>query len=115
MAAAVALRRFPRGLEPEGPRPSLKRPRIPPMPASRRVGTGMVLNFRASKVSLPGLRRWLIVALTGTVIGVTLAVSVLVQRIFDNFGPGVASDLDWKTQRGAQELARAVDLGLAVQ
>ena len=66
-------------------------------------------------MSIPRLRRWLIIGLTVAVVGFTVAVSVLVQRIFDNFGPGVASDLQWKTLRGAQELARAVDLGLAVQ
>lgn len=69
----------------------------------------------SSKMSIPRLRRWLIIGLTVAVVGFTVAVSVLVHRIFDNFGPGVASDLQWKTLRGAQELAAAVDLGLAVQ
>ena len=69
----------------------------------------------SSKMSIPLLRRWLIIGLTIAVVGFTFAVAVLVQRIFDNFGPGVASDLHWKTLRGAQNLAAAVDLGVAVQ
>jgi two-component system chemotaxis sensor kinase CheA len=66
-------------------------------------------------MSIPRLRRWLIIGLTIAVVAFTVAVSVLVRRIFDNFGPGVASDLQWKTLRGAQELAAGVDLGLAMQ
>ena len=69
----------------------------------------------SSKMSIPRLRRWLIIGLTVAVVGFTVAVAVLVHRIFDNFGPGVASDLHWKTLRGAEDLAAAVDLGLAVQ
>jgi HPt (histidine-containing phosphotransfer) domain-containing protein/two-component sensor histidine kinase len=55
----------------------------------------------------------LAVLVTG-VLSFTVGVSVLVQRIFDNFGPAIQKDLDWKTVRGAQELAGAADLGLAL-
>jgi len=53
--------------------------------------------------------------LTIAIVTFTVSVFALVQKIFDNFGPGVARDLEWKTLRGAQELAGATDLGLAVQ
>jgi HPt (histidine-containing phosphotransfer) domain-containing protein len=69
----------------------------------------------AKKISIPRLRRLLLVVLTLSVIGFTAGVYVLVQRIFLNFGPGIEQDLIWKTVRGAQELAGAVDLGLAVK
>ena len=69
---------------------------------------------RQSRISIQGIRKLLFVVLTVSVIGFTVGVSVLVQRIFQNFGPAVEKDLDWKAARGAQELARACDLGLAV-
>lgn len=60
------------------------------------------------------LRRYILGLLTGAVVVFTIAVYILVQGIFNNFGPAVAEDLNWKTIRGAQELASASDLGLAV-
>jgi hypothetical protein len=49
-----------------------------------------------------------------SVVCFTGGVFALVGRIFDNFGPAVQNDLDWKTVRGAQELAHTADLGLAL-
>src|SRR6185436_18695320 len=60
------------------------------------------------------LRRLLLVVLAVAIVTFTTGVFVLVQRIFDNFGPGVREDLAWKTIRGAQELAHSADLGLAI-
>jgi len=69
---------------------------------------------RPPRITIQGLRRLILVVLTVSVVGFSGGVFVLVQRIFDNFGPAVQKDLDWKTLRGAQELARASDLGLAL-
>src|ERR1700722_7987193 len=44
--------------------------------------------------------------------GLTFA---LVSRIFSRLTPSIRQDLEWKTVRGANELARQVDLGLALQ
>jgi two-component system, chemotaxis family, sensor kinase CheA len=66
------------------------------------------------KISIPRLRKLFVAVLTVSVVGFTAGVSLLVDRIFDNFGPSVREDLIWKTVRGAQELARATDLGFAM-
>lgn len=65
-------------------------------------------------ISIPTLRRWLSVALAMAVLAYTAGVFLLVQQIFNNFGPGVHADLEWRTVHGAQQLARAAELGLAV-
>lgn len=65
-------------------------------------------------ISIQGIRKLIFITLTVSVIAFTAGVALLVQRIFENFGPAVQQDLDWKAVRGAQELARACDLGLAV-
>jgi len=69
---------------------------------------------RASRLTVQGLRRLILAALALGVLTFTTGVFVLVQRIFKNFGPAVQSDLDWKTLRGAREMALSADLGLAV-
>jgi len=61
------------------------------------------------------LRRLLLAVLCVSIVAFTAGVFVLVQRIFDNFGPGVREDLQWKTIRGVRELARASDLALAIR
>jgi two-component system chemotaxis sensor kinase CheA len=66
------------------------------------------------RMPITKMRRIILITLTGAVVLFTTAVFVLVQGIFDNFGPAVQQDLEWKTQRGAREIARAADLGLAV-
>jgi HPt (histidine-containing phosphotransfer) domain-containing protein len=67
------------------------------------------------RISIPRLRKWFGAVLTLAVVGFTAGVSLLVDQIFDDFGPGVREDLIWKTVRGAQELARATDLGFAMR
>jgi two-component system chemotaxis sensor kinase CheA len=74
----------------------------------------MAGSNRPPRITIQGLRRLILVVMTFSVLGFTVGVFVLVQRIFDNFGPAVEKDLDWKTLRGSQELARAADLGLAL-
>ncbi|HEY6878077.1 MAG TPA: ATP-binding protein [Polyangiales bacterium] len=64
--------------------------------------------------SITKLRNLILVAL---VCGVALYTGVmfsLAQRLSERFGPQVAADLEWRVQRGAQELARATDLGIAI-
>src|SRR5260221_14598025 len=67
------------------------------------------------KLSIPSLRRLLLVVLTLSTSAFTAGVYVLVQSIFENFGPGVEQDLVWKTVRVAEGLAPAAALGLAVK
>ena len=69
---------------------------------------------RAPRLTIGGLRRVILAVLVVSVSVFTAGVFTLVQRIFDNFGPAVQKDLEWKALHGAQELARATDLGLAV-
>lgn len=54
------------------------------------------------------------VGLLVSVVLLTSCVSWLVRSIFHNFGPAVHADLEWKVLRGAQELAKVLDLGLAL-
>ena len=42
-------------------------------------------------------------------------VFVLVSHIFDNLTPTIQSDLEWKTRRGAAELARSAEYGIALR
>jgi HPt (histidine-containing phosphotransfer) domain-containing protein len=72
------------------------------------------IRLSRPRFSIHGIRKLLFAVLSIAIVGFTIAVSLLVQQIFENFGPSVQQDLDWKTVRGAQELARACDLGLAV-
>lgn len=67
-----------------------------------------------SSISIPALRNGLLAGLLVTVVVLTLGVTVLVRAIFENFGPAVQADLEWKVARGARELAKVTDLGLAV-
>lgn len=69
---------------------------------------------QSKSFSITKLRNFILVAL---VFGVALYTGVmfsLAQRLSDRFGPQVAADLEWRVLRGAQELARAADLGIAV-
>jgi two-component system chemotaxis sensor kinase CheA len=72
------------------------------------------LSSRPLGISIHSLRRLILAVLTFSVLGFTGGVFVLLQRIFDNFGPAIERDLSWKTLHGAKELAAATDLGLAV-
>jgi signal transduction histidine kinase len=67
---------------------------------------------RGRGISIRSLRPILALVLTVGIVGFTIAVFILVQRIFANFGPGVQADLEWKAIRGAQELAQSAKLGI---
>lgn len=66
------------------------------------------------RITMEGIRRLMLAVLVVSVLAFTVGVWVLVQRIFDNFGPAVERDLVWNAARGAHDLARGVDLGLAL-
>jgi hypothetical protein len=64
-------------------------------------------------ISIRRLRASFLIAL---VVGLSLFTAVilaLVGNLSRRFGPEVRADLEWRALRGAQELARAVDVGLA--
>ncbi|MDQ3366982.1 MAG: ATP-binding protein [Myxococcota bacterium] len=64
------------------------------------------------------IRRLRVLFLTALVVGLTLFTGVtvaLVGNLSERFGPEVRADLQWRALRGAQELARATDVGLAMQ
>ncbi|MDB4987889.1 MAG: Signal transduction histidine kinase CheA [Myxococcaceae bacterium] len=51
------------------------------------------------------------------VVGVSIYTGImfsLAQRLSERFGPQVRADLEWRVQRGAQELGRACELALAL-
>jgi two-component system, chemotaxis family, sensor kinase CheA len=74
----------------------------------------MTTNEIKAGIKVESLRRMIIVVLTFSVLVFASGVFVMLQRIFDNFGPGVQADLEWKAQRGASEIARTAELGLAI-
>jgi two-component system sensor histidine kinase/response regulator len=47
-------------------------------------------------------------------LGLAAMMLVLVSSIFDRLTPSIRSDLEWKAERGAQELAKSMEVGLAV-
>jgi HPt (histidine-containing phosphotransfer) domain-containing protein/two-component sensor histidine kinase len=65
-------------------------------------------------MSIPRLRTFILVALVAGVSVFTGVMFTLVQNLSDRFGPEVRADLEWRALRGAQELAKTADLGLAV-
>ncbi len=66
------------------------------------------------RLSLLTLRNIILVALVVGVAGYTAIMFSVSQRLGERFGPQVREDLEWRVQRGAQELARACDVGLVV-
>lgn len=71
-------------------------------------------NSKSPGLSIPQLRNIIIVCLMIGVAGYTAVMFLLSERISNRFGPQVRTDLEWRVQRGAQELARSADVGLAV-
>ena len=64
-----------------------------------------VVSGRRIKVLLAGFTLGLLFAL----IGMTF---ILVTNIFSKLTPAIRSDLEWKAERGAQELAKTMEIGL---
>jgi two-component system chemotaxis sensor kinase CheA len=71
-------------------------------------------NPSTPHLSVRALRNLIFVALALGVAGYGATMYTYSQRVLDRFGPQVRSDLEWRAQRGAQELARACDVGLVV-
>lgn len=67
-----------------------------------------------SSFSIRKLRNLILVFLVLGVAAYTGVMFSLAQKLADRFGPQVRQDLEWRVSRGAQELARAAELGLAV-
>lgn len=69
---------------------------------------------RTPGISIARLRTLILVTLVAGLVAFTGVMFTLVSRLSERFGPQVQADLEWRAQRGAQELARTADLGLAV-
>ena len=67
-----------------------------------------------SSFSVRKLRNLILVALALGVAGYSVTMFSFSRRVLDRFGPQVQADLEWRAQRGAQELARACDVGLVI-
>jgi len=67
-----------------------------------------------TKYSIRALRNLILVALTLGVAGYSATMFSYSQRVLQRFGPQVRADLEWRAQRGAQELARVCDVGLVL-
>jgi len=65
-------------------------------------------------ISIRRLRTFILIALVVGFAGFTGFMFTLVQSLSQRFGPQVEDDLAWRALRGAQELAKTSDLGLAV-
>lgn len=65
-------------------------------------------------LSLKALRNLLLLALTVGLAAYAATMFAYSQRLKDSFGPQVRADLEWRVLRGAQELARACDVGLVL-
>jgi two-component system chemotaxis sensor kinase CheA len=68
----------------------------------------------AGSFSIRRLRTFILIALVAGVTGFTALMFILVQGLSERFGPQVQADLEWRALRGAQELAKTADLGLAM-
>lgn len=74
----------------------------------------MTSSSKSGEISISSLRNVLLISLVVAVGVLAVSVTLLVDSIFANFGPGVKQDLEWKTVRGARELSKVSDLGLAI-
>ena len=73
------------------------------------ANAGAVTSFSIRK-----LRTLILIALVTGVAVFTGVMFTLVQSLSERFGPQVVADLEWRAMRGAQELVRTADVGLAV-
>jgi two-component system chemotaxis sensor kinase CheA len=64
--------------------------------------------------SIRRLRTLILIALVAGVAAVTGVLFTLVHSLSEQFGPQLEADLEWRALRGAQELSKTTDLGLAV-
>jgi len=75
----------------------------------------MTRQTAQTSFSISKLRNLILVCLVLGVAGYTAVMFSLAQKLAERFGPQVRDDLEWRVQRGAHELARASELGLAVR
>jgi hypothetical protein len=68
----------------------------------------------SSSLSIRTLRNLIIVALMIGAALYTAIMFVITDRLSQSLGPQVRLNLEWRAQRGAQELAQAADLGLVI-
>jgi HPt (histidine-containing phosphotransfer) domain-containing protein len=64
--------------------------------------------------SIRRLRTFILIALVAGVAVFTGIMFTLVQTLSERFGPQVQADLEWRALRGAQELSKTAELGLAM-
>ncbi len=88
---------------PEGPGAC----KAPVPPSQKDPKTVRLLSGLRLKVTLTLFITVLLVALSGLIFG-------LVSRIFAELTPSMRAELEWKTQRGAKELAQAADFAIVV-
>jgi two-component system, chemotaxis family, sensor kinase CheA len=67
-----------------------------------------------SNYSIRTLRNLILIALLLGVAGYSATMFSYSRRVLQRLGPQVQADLEWRAQRGAQELARACDVGLVI-
>jgi two-component system, chemotaxis family, sensor kinase CheA len=76
--------------------------------------TSHVTGAAGGSFSIRRLRTFILIALIAGVAVFTGIMFTLVQSLSERFGPQVAADLEWRALRGATELSKTADLGLAV-
>jgi two-component system chemotaxis sensor kinase CheA len=74
----------------------------------------MSLQTSNQPLSIPKLRNLILVCLLVGVGAFTAVMFSNAQQLSSRFGPQVENDLRWRVARGAHELARSADLGLAI-
>lgn len=72
------------------------------------------MSISQAGLSIRALRNLLLVALLLGVSAYTAVMFSFSHKLGERFGPQVRADLQWRVERGAQELARACDVGLVV-
>ncbi|MBC7976392.1 MAG: Hpt domain-containing protein [Myxococcales bacterium] len=76
--------------------------------------SSQVSGAAGSSFSIRRLRTFILIALVAGVAVFTGVMFTLVQSLSERFGPQVSADLAWRALRGAQELSKTTDLGLAL-
>jgi signal transduction histidine kinase/DNA-binding response OmpR family regulator/HPt (histidine-containing phosphotransfer) domain-containing protein len=80
------------------------------------TGGGAVVPETTRRIADGGRIRVLLAAFSvGLMLGLAGLMLLLVSSIFDRLTPSIRNDLAWKATRGAAELARAMDIGIAAQ
>jgi signal transduction histidine kinase/CheY-like chemotaxis protein/HPt (histidine-containing phosphotransfer) domain-containing protein len=87
-------------------------PRVSDLPAN----PNQLASESAEKIASGGRIRALLTGFNlALLVGLAMMMLVLVTSIFDRLTPAIRADLEWKAESGAQELAKKMELGLAVR